>query len=200
MEPQFWRKEQKRPTTSCWDTCIFRRVCSLLLGDFGSEIVWRWTTWPPHTSTSTPNFHGPTASYISHKLLTFSEQYKQRDALLRFYVDIGIDRVQQQSDCSYEQRPRTEVPAVTGRINLLLPLTKCRQRAQIKICNAPAKPSRAGPLNTWFVDRFQSLNFYGVSGAANAAAIFGYCYKYPDVISRRPRQIYISRFFNSSSG
>lgn len=51
----------------------------------------------------------------------------------------------------------------------------------MKICNAPVKPSPAGPLNTWFVDRFQSLNFYGVSAAVNGEAIFSYCYKYSDV-------------------
>lgn len=67
----------------------------------------------------------------------------------------------------------------------------------MKICNAPVKPSPAGPLNTWFVDRFQSLNLYGISAAVNGEAIFSYCYKYSDV---GLQDRWILRVLNSESG
>lgn len=51
----------------------------------------------------------------------------------------------------------------------------------IRIWNTSAKPSHAGPLNTWFVDHFHSLNFYGANIAVNAEAISGRRYKYTDM-------------------
>lgn len=51
----------------------------------------------------------------------------------------------------------------------------------IRIRNTSAKPSHAGPLNTWFVDHFHSLNFYGANIAVNAEAISGRRYKYTDM-------------------
>lgn len=56
------KNEQKRHMTSYWDPYIFR--CGVLTT---VEIVWGGKSYPPHASTSIPDFHDLTAAYIFHK-------------------------------------------------------------------------------------------------------------------------------------